>query len=391
VSDTNTEIQGCREAQPGKPASNFSNDTNMNILGIEPHYGGSHQAFLDGWIARSRHQWTLLTLPAYHWKWRMRHAPVTLAEQLLAEHPDGRWDVLLASDMLDLPQFLGLAGPPVAGLPRVAYFHENQLTYPVREEKERDLHFALTNLTTAHAADAVWFNSAFHRDEFLTAARALLDRLPPGLPVDIVDRIETKAAVESPGIEPPSPRPPRMPGPLRILWAARWEFDKRPEDFFAALDILRERNVDFRVSVIGEQFRQVPSEFAQAKQRLADRIDRWGFQPTRAEYQTALAEADVVVSTAIHEFFGLSMVEAIAAGAYPLLPRRLAYPEILGPLGPAADQHFYNGTVEHLAQRLEQLATNPPHNHTARQAVERFFWDERAAAMDERLELLSAT
>ena len=47
------------------------------------------------------------------------------------------------------------------------------------------------------------------------------------------------------------------------------------------------------------------------------------------KYLKILSEADIIVSTAIHEFFGISVVEAIAAGAYPLLPKRLAYPEVL--------------------------------------------------------------
>jgi hypothetical protein len=32
----------------------------MRILALEPFYGGSHQAFLDGWRARSRHTWSLI-------------------------------------------------------------------------------------------------------------------------------------------------------------------------------------------------------------------------------------------------------------------------------------------------------------------------------------------
>jgi hypothetical protein len=36
--------------------------------------------------------------------------------------------------------------------------------------------------------------------------------------------------------------------------AARWEHDKNPEDFFRALEILRWRSVEFRLSVIVEQF-----------------------------------------------------------------------------------------------------------------------------------------
>ena len=54
----------------------------MRVLAIEPFYGGSHKAFLDGWIERSRHDWTVLGLPPCKWKWRMRHAPITFADDV---------------------------------------------------------------------------------------------------------------------------------------------------------------------------------------------------------------------------------------------------------------------------------------------------------------------
>ncbi len=36
----------------------------------------------------------------------------------------------------------------------------------------------------------------------------------------------------------------------------------------------------------------------------------------------------IVVSTAWHEFFGISVIEAVRAGCRALLPRRLSYPEL---------------------------------------------------------------
>jgi glycosyltransferase involved in cell wall biosynthesis len=330
----------------------------MRILALEPYYGGSHKAFLDGWSEAGRHRWSILSLPAYKWKWRMRHSAVTFARQVEHELSQGsRWDLLLCSDMLNLAEFLGLAPKPVGDLPSIIYFHENQLTYPVRCESERDYQFAMTNLTGALAADAVWFNSAFHRDSFLHALGVFLNRMPDHQPLEAIERIRDKSEVHPPGVAPLPRRQTRAPGPLRILWAARWEHDKNPHDFFAAVARLKDRRIPFRISVIGEQFRETPEVFARARGLFADHIDRWGYQPGRADYESALLEADVFVSTARHEFFGLSAVEASLAGAYPLVPNRLAYPEVFGPPDDDATScFFYDGTVESLAVKLSELA-----------------------------------
>ncbi len=368
----------------------------MRVLALEPYYGGSHRAFLDGWVDGSHHDWTLLTLPPFKWKWRMRHGAVTLAGEVGERCAAGEsWDVLFCSDMLNLAEFRGLAPVAVRDLPAVVYFHENQLTYPVQVEKERDLHFAITNLTTALAADEVWFNSAFHRDEWLSAIPRFLKRMPDFQPFGAVEQILAKSAIHPPGVELPElavERPRREPGPLRILWAARWEFDKNPETLFAALSILREREVPFRCSVLGESFRRVPAVFAEARETFAEHIDRWGYQPSRRDYLAALQEYDVFVSTAIHEFFGLSAVEAITAGCRPLLPRRLAYPEVLAAVAPGREDFFYDGSTEQLASRLEELAgalagnTDVGFREIANHARDRFAWHRLRPRLDSALE-----
>jgi glycosyltransferase involved in cell wall biosynthesis len=144
---------------------------------------------------------------------------------------------------------------------------------------------------------------------------------------------------------------------MRILWAARWEHDKNPEDFFEALEILKTKKVPFRLSVIGQSFKDRPVVFDQAHNDFHDHIDFWGYQQSRDDYECALCQADVIVSTANHEFFGIGILEAVAAGAYPLVPNRLSYPEILG-LGriEGAGQFFYDGTIRDLADKLSSLA-----------------------------------
>lgn len=367
----------------------------MRILALEPYYGGSHQAFLDGWSAHSRYVWTALGLPPFKWKWRMRHSAYTLAEQVRERLAAGRqWDVLFCSDMLDLAAFYGLAPAELRRIPSVAYFHENQLTYPVRHESERDYHFAYTNMTTALAATRVWFNSAFNRDSFLNALPAFLKRMPDHQPFEAIERIRAKSQIAPPGVPTMPPRGDRVPGPMRILWAARWEHDKNPQLFFDALAELKTRGTSFRLSVIGEQFRDAPEVFAWAREYFTEQIDRWGYQKTRPDYEAALLEADVVVSTADHEFFGISVVEAITAGALPVLPRRLAYPEILGDIDPADEKlFFYDGTVSQLADRLKMLAQRVGEgdlwkgdSRRAVRAVQRFTWPELAPQLDAALD-----
>ncbi len=378
----------------------------MRILGLEPYYAGSHRAFLDGWSSASRHAFTLLTLPGRSWKWRMRHASVTLADLASQRACRGeRFDVIWCSDMLNLPEFIGLASPELASLPRIAYFHESQLAYPTRVDDPRDVHFALTNVTTALAATRVWLNSAFHRSSLLGALPCLLKPMP-GRELDhAADRSAERSDIHPPGIdddllagELPSARPG---GPLRIVWAARWEHDKGPEEFFRAMHLLREAGVDFRLAVIGEQFRTRPAVFDRARGDLSDVIERWGYQPTRRDYVQALRQADVFVSTAGHEFFGIAAVEAAACGAVPVLPRRLAYPEVFPgdnaecaggrlPHPAVFDQGGPEAVVSALQQWARAAAASEEFRResslAARAAAERYAWSVRAPEMDDAIE-----
>lgn len=169
----------------------------LRILALEPYFGGSHRAFLEGWQAYSRHEWTTLTLPAHKWKWRMRQSSMLFAWEIERRWIAGeRWDAVFATDMLNLAELLGLERAALAGLPAVLYFHENQITYPVRAEKERDLHFGVTNIVSALAASEVWFNSHFHRDSFLAAIPAFVSRMPDHRPEEAAERIAAVSSVD---------------------------------------------------------------------------------------------------------------------------------------------------------------------------------------------------
>ena len=358
----------------------------LRILALEPYFGGSHAAFLEGLVRASRHEFVLLTLPAHNWKWRMRTAPFEMARMF--DEVSGPIDLLFCSDFLDLATFVGLRPERLARVRKVTYFHENQITYPVRQEDERDCHFAVTNLTTIHASDAVWFNSAWHRNDFLDGAKKFVRKMPDGEWQAWLKPLEARLRVEPLGLDLAAidslPKPSRT-GPLRILWNHRWEFDKNPEDFFAALAALEDRGCDFRVAVCGEQFRDWPDVFDRAKLRFADRLVQFGSCATRTEYLRLIRRCDVVVSTAIHEFFGTSVVEAAYAGCYPLLPDRLSYPELL-PEGRHKD-HLYSDPDD-LVERLEVVCRSPEVARCTdwRAHLLQYDWSRRGTAFDKAFE-----
>ena len=106
----------------------------MQILFLDPFHGGSHAAVAQGFARHSRHEVELLTLSiAGGWRWRMRGAAVTFARMLReraerrveAQASDRLFDCIVATDMLDLATFLGLALELTAGVPVALYFHEN--------------------------------------------------------------------------------------------------------------------------------------------------------------------------------------------------------------------------------------------------------------------------
>jgi len=317
----------------------------MRILFLDPFHGGSHKAVAEGFARHSRHSVELLTLPQDGgWRWRMRGAAVTFARMLReqAQQPGAavarpRWDRIVTTDMLDLATFRGLTPDLTAGIPTALYFHENQLTYPLPPGRARDLAFPWINYTSALAADALFFNSDFHRRIFLEALPGLLGRYHDYQERDAIAAITARAQVLPPGIDlarldMPDARAARDDSqPPVILWNSRWEYDKGPATFFAALRALAARGVDFRAIVVGEHIDPHAPEFAEAYDWLAPRLLAWGYVADLADYRRLLWLADIVVSSALQEFFGIGVVEALYCGCVPILPRRLSYPELLPP------------------------------------------------------------
>lgn len=373
----------------------------LRLLVLEPYFGGSHRAVLECLLPSLGWDHDLLALPARKWKWRMRGAAITFAAEVRrldaewrGRFPDGeparpgapcRWDAVFASTFLNLAEFEGLVGPAVAAVPTVVYFHENQIVYPNRHTAEWDLQFPLTNITSALAADECWFNTAWNRDTFLDGIGPFLAQFPDHHPKGVAEVVVAKSSVLAPPFDPDpfDAQTPERGARCRIVWPHRWEHDKAPGTFFAALSALAAEGLDFEVALAGQEFTETSGEFAAAAAALGDRLAHVGQPNGRDEYARLLASCDIAVSTADNEFFGLAMVEAAYAGCYPLVPDRLAYPENYPP-------HMRYGSLEALVARLRSLIVDRPPAGQGRALAERFTIDALAPAYRDAFERLAS-
>ena len=222
---------------------------------------------------------------------------------------------------------------------------------------------------------------------FLQAVGDLLGRMPDYVPEHIVETIRENSQVMPLGLDPElfdlnrTLYPPTPPKPPVILWNHRWEYDKNPDEFFESLFDLQRGGFDFRLIVAGQSFRDSPPIFSAAKNILAERIDHFSYVPDRQTYYALLACANVVMSTARHEFFGLAVAEALAAGCYPLLPNRLNYPELLPAEVHAV--HLYERPDE-LRNKLKGLCRNgvPAVSREAGDKLSGLSWPRLAARYD---------
>lgn len=325
----------------------------MRICLLEPYDTGSHGAWMRGYAAHSRHEVCCLTLDGRFWKWRMYGGAVTLARRYREEGKSA--DLLLASDMLDLGTFRALTTDLTHATPAVLYMHENQLTYPLRPEELRDLGYGFINYVSMLCSQQIYFNSQFHLESWFEALPRLLKQFPDHHELPTVAQLRARSSVLPLGLDlyPLDAYHPegRRSGPAVILWNHRWEYDKDPGAFLDALTALIDNGYDFRVVFLGEVFMRIPPEFTAMRERLGQRVIQFGYVDARADYARWLWQSDIVVSTAIHEFFGAALVEALYCDCFPILPGRLSYPQFIPP--ELVDRCLYR-TREELVDRLAQ-------------------------------------
>jgi glycosyltransferase involved in cell wall biosynthesis len=356
----------------------------VQVVVVEPYFGGSHRVWAEGLVAASSHDVTLVTHDARFWTWRMKGAAVTLAGRVSELAADGyRPDVVLVSDMVDVAALRSFLHDSIGRPPLAVYFHETQLTYPDSPQMSTDLSYSFLNWTSALAADAVFFNSAYHRDVFFDQIPRLLRSFPDHHHTGLVGSVEARSDVLPVGLDLAWAAGARSRGrvPL-VLWNHRWEYDKDPETFADGIRAAAETH-DFRLALAGERFAEIPGVLDELAVEMADRIEVAEYLP-RDEYESLLLRSDIVVSTAQQEFFGISVVEAIAAGARPVLPRSLSYPWLI------PDEHHDQVLYEPggFSAALRRALDDPVPPDGLRESMSTFDWTVVGPRYDAALEAL---
>ena len=279
---------------------------------------------------------------------------------------DRFFDVVLMSTFLDVAVFRALVThlPGWSAQTRLyTYFHENQFGYPGILSKEKNHQFTAINFSSALASDKVAFNSRYNQETFMHHCRKYLQKAADMRLEGLLNKIEKKSSIIYPGIDfRPCDRAAKAiddeQAPL-IIWNHRWEHDKNPDHFFTTLYKLEDNGIPFRLAVMGEHAEKEPPLFAEARKRLSKQIVHFGYIEDRTYYYELLKKGDFVVSTSLHEYFGISVLEAVRAGCFPVVPDRLSYVELFEAQYRYQEHEFYNDLKDRLLvkNRLSEAAS----------------------------------
>lgn len=352
-------------SQHGEAEDNVSKQPRCKILLLSPYDAYSHQQWRLTLLEMfPDFDWTLLTLPPRYFAWRVRGNSLSWAlekKTVLERH----YDLLICSSLTDLSGLRGLV-PSLANMPTLVYFHENQFAYPTNgmaakpNDKSKasacaraqntapeSVEAALLSIYTALCADRILFNSQWNYESFVSGCHTLLNKLPDHVPAGIMPLITAKSHIQavplsdalfdSVGHQPQMPTPaPSVKRPLNIVWNHRHEYDKGPDLLLSIVQQLVAAGFPFRLHLLGQRFRKRPKAFTELESLLAAYYQHHRIPPginqwleNRDEYLAQLRSADVVLSTALHDFQGLAIQEACIMGCLPVVPDALAYPEFI--------------------------------------------------------------
>jgi len=305
----------------------------MRILILSAYNAVSHDHLNKGLVKYiDDAEITLLTLQPRFFAWRVKGNSLSFAFENRDELTKG-YDLIFATSLTDITALRGFV-PELASIPTIVYFHENQFDYPDNRYEQQGIEMKMTAIYNAIVADKVVFNTHYNMRSFLKGTKELLRKLPDHVPKGLVELIEAKSEVVHVPINPVKICEKKSDIPV-ILWNHRWEYDKAPERFLSALRKLKERTSDFKLNLAGQVFRNTPESYSVIEEEFSDHINHIGYAKSREEYEDIISNSNIIISTSMHDFQGLSVMEAADAGCIPVLPNRVAYTEIFG------DEYLY--------------------------------------------------
>ena len=287
----------------------------LDILALEPFYGGVRRAMLESLIRASRHRWTLFKLPPRRMERRLTAAAHWFSEQL-ARHWVGKVDVIFTSEAMNLADLIRLM-PPLGRKRSVVYFHANQLPPP---ESPHHSALDLVNLNTAMAANEIWFNSVWHLQTFLHRASALVDRHSELSNRNPMPQLAAKSHL----VYPPTNLDlvhEMMAGPKIAREPHTIFVNTRDADcqlLNQAMAVLKLRQEKFHLMTVG------PTE------ELDPNLPRTTLPENDEVVQVqAMRKCDVILSVKPDAPSDHHMLMAIAAGCWPAVPDAAVYREMI--------------------------------------------------------------
>lgn len=349
----------------------------LDILALEPFYGGVRRAMLSAVMRCSRHRWTLLKLPPRRMERRLAAAANWFAEQL-DRHFSGHVDVLFTSEAMNLASLYRLF-PSLASRPSVVYFHDNHL--PALDAQYEDP-LDLVNLNTATAASEVWFNSTFHLKTFLIRGSALVARHAELTSYNPMGAITAKSHLIT---------PPMDLGYVSDCRAAFPQPKRDPETIFVetrdadvaflnqALDLLQRSGRKFKLITVGP----VKQLSGQWERKTIREID----EPAQV---LGMMESNVHLSVKPAATSDYLCIRGLLAGCRPVVPDSGVYPELIPDTLHAAT--LYRNDPADCARMLDDALEFGDWQHQApewRKVFRPFDAISACRTIDERLEELA--